>query len=503
VRKLIQVGVMLALAASPLACVSEADGQGASASESDLSVPASWDAPTERIRESLTKTLRDQCTFRRGSMPAQSLGKEIPLGDDIPIQNIVVFTQENRSFDSYFGRLGKYLGRDDIESPPEGASNPTANGEAVAWQHAPRLCMPDTNHEWGGVHRQLNDGRMDGFFLTNDGWTEDRHDLSKDLLNGSRAMWFYDERDIPYYYDLAKTFAIADHYFSSVPGPTYPNRQYLYAATSFGVTSNHAPSGKLLGENTVIFDELQRRGVTWKIYTAGFPAIPRVGALLGASYMSRWGFLGGGHLASMGDFSNDAEKGTLPQVAFVDASINEDVWGVDEHPPSDIQTGQRWIAQRVDELMQSPQWPHLAAFLTYDEHGGIYDHVVPPEACPPDDIEPVLEGKDDRKFPGRFDHYGARVPFMVVSPWVKKSYVSHVTYDHTSVLRFIEAKFALPAMSSRDANADALFDFFDFSAPSYPTAPRLPIPKVEGRAMSLCVKLLKPPPPPNQRHGSH
>jgi phospholipase C len=342
---------------------------------------------------------------------------------------------------------------------------------------------------------------MDGFFLTNDQWSEGTYrQLDEKTLSGNRAMWFYDERELPYYYELARNFAIADHYFASVPGPTYPNRQYLYAATSFGVTSNHAPDSEMLGDNRVIFDELEKRGVTWKIYTAGFPSIPRVGALLGASYMGRWGLFGGGHFATMWELESDAKNGTLPNVAFVDASINEDVWGADEHPPGDIQTGQRWIAQQMDLLMKSPQWPSLAAFLTYDEHGGIYDHVVPPAACPPDEHEPVLESKDDRAWPGRFDQYGPRVPFVAVSPWVKKGHVSHVTYDHTSVLRFIEAKFRLPAMSARDANAEALFDLFDFSRRSIPTPPAIPIPTVNGRALSLCVELLGPPPPQNGDH---
>src|SRR5262245_19613673 len=109
--------------------------------------------------------------------------------------------------------------------------------------------------------------------------------------------------------------------------------------------------------------------------------------------------------------------------------------------------------------MNGPQWSKMAIFFTYDEHGGFYDHVPPPKACPPDDLPTI----DDKNQPveGKFDAYGVRVPFIVASPFAKRGYVSHAVYDHASVLRFVEAKYRLPALTRRDANANIPIEFFD------------------------------------------
>ena len=97
-----------------------------------------------------------------------------------------------------------------------------------------------------------------------------------------------------------------------------------------------------------------------------------------------------------------------------------------EHPPKNIQAGQKFVAQIIDAVMKSPNWQRTALFFTYDEHGGFYDHVPPPQACPPDDIQPILEAND---VPGKFDRLGVRVPMIVISPYAKKHYVSHSVYD--------------------------------------------------------------------------
>ena len=456
--------------------------------------------------ESAAAASRASCKFHRGAMPSETVGKELPLGDAMPIENIVVIMQENRSFDSYFGHLNKYAHRTDIESAPEDTTNPekvnTPGSPRHAWQHAERLCISDTNHEWAGSHLEYNDGKMDGFFQANHGFRESGQPfVDKAQLDGTRAMWWYDERDIPFYYDLASTFAIADHYHSSLLGPTYPNRDYLYAATSRGVTTGHKMDLNGLGpdKNILIFDELDNRGISWTIYVDSIPHIPRVGASIGAGFLSRWD---GQHIKWMSQFSSDARNGTLPQVAFVDGQISETVNGNDEHPPGDIQLGQEFVSDRVHELFKSPQWSKLALFITYDEHGGIYDHVAPPAACPPDDMDPVLEEDDDKAFPGRFDRLGVRVPFMMVSPYAKKAFVSHKTYDHTSITRFIETRFKLPALSNRDANADPMFDLFDFDHPAFLEPPAIAEAKVDFRRLQSCRDIFAPP-QANEHHGGH
>ena len=179
----------------------------------------------------------------------------------------------------------------------------------------------------------------------------------------------------------------------------------------------------------------------------------------------------------------------MPQVVFIDGNITEDVNGNDEHPPGDIQTGQKFVSDRVHDLMASPQWKDLALFITWDEHGGTFDHVVPPTACAPDGVAPILTNAADKAVTGGFNQYGVRVPFITVSPYAKRGYVSHRLYDHTSITRFIETKFKLPALSWRDANADPLLDLFDFRNPPFVQPPTIAVPTVNADQMAQCQTL--------------
>jgi|SRR5215831_15115372 len=487
------------------------DDQGGDPCEKCDSV-SNWDRPVTRPEnEEVAGAERAACQFHRGAMPAETLGANLPVDRDIPIKHILVLMQENRSFDSYFGHLfsyglqqGRYSSDTAIESAPDDAYNPetvatadSPEGAPHPWQHAARLCVSDTNHEWAGSHLSYDNGKMDGFFQANQGYYEDGQPrVGPDLLSGDRALWWYDERDLPFYYDLATTFAIGDHYHSSLLGPTYPNRDYLYAATSFGVTTGVTASAGRLGSvraNTVIFDELQKRGVSFRWYVNGIPHAPRVAALVGEAFAERW-FLENllhPHLRTISQFYDDAANGSLPQVAFIDGSLTEDVFGNDEHPPSDIQTGQRFVSDVVQSVFASPQWSELALFFTYDEHGGMYDHVAPPPACEPDRYLPDLRTDNDREWPGRFDRLGVRVPVVVISPFAKKSYVSHHVYDHTSITRFIEAKFKVPALTNRDANADAMYDFFDFDNPPFMDPPSIRGATVDQAAFQECESLFR------------
>lgn len=463
--------VTLMMGGAVVACAG-GTSEDASSSTADLTAPAQWDRQVTRPpSEAAATTSRAFCQGKRGDMPAETLGQELPVGDDIPVKTIVVLMQENRSFDSYFGHLGKYMHRSDIDGAPDDASNPERvdmpSSPRHRWQRHSRLCIADTNHEWDGSHLAYNNGKMDGFFQVNHGFHEgDTTGLDPNLFDGERALWWYDERDIPFYYELASTFAVGDRYFASVMGPTYPNRDYLYAATSLGEKDNHFPNisdWSFPAKDLTVFDMLERRGISWGIFVDGAVILPsraqaRVGALLGTSVLSRWPR---GRIQTRFSFDRLASQGQLPQVVFIDANLNEDVTGTDEHPPANIQNGETWTSTVLHQLMDSPQWKDMAIFFTYDEGGGIYDHVPPPEACAPDAQSP------------EFNRYGFRVPFVVVSPYAKKSYVSHQVYDHTSITRFIEAKFKLPALTARDANALPPYDMFDFQNPPFRRPPRL------------------------------
>ncbi len=426
---------------------------------------------------------RAACTFVRGALPAQTLGRSSPLGDQIPIDTIVVLAQENRSFDSYFAHLGRYAGRTDIESAPDSTTNPDTAGGVHPYMHGPHLCVSDTNHEWPGTHDEYDGGRMDGFFITNDGWTDvPLPPGGVALLNGERALWWYDERDIPFYYKLASTFAIADHYFSSMLGPTWPNRDYLYAASSFGVTDARVPNlafAPYPEVDALIFDMLEKAHISWNIYTDGLPGLT---VTVGAALAARWGR---NPVMPASEFFAQAEAGTLPQVVFVEPHLgfikaNQD----DEHPPADVQVGQQFVARVVQAMLASPQWSRSALFVTYDEHGGFYDHVAPPPACAPDDKAPIV-GPGESQYDA-FAHYGIRVPMTVVSPWARPAYVSHEVFDHTSILRFIEARYGLPALTGRDANATPLFDLFDFSSAAFASPPAFALPDIDPGELAYC-----------------
>ena len=178
-------------------------------------------------------------------------------------------------------------------------------------------------------------------------------------------------------------------------------------------------------------------------------------------------------------FLPDVAAGRLPRVTFLDPDFET----TSEENPQDIQLGERYIAQVVTALMRAPTWKRTALFITYDEHGGYYDHVPPPAAIPPDSIPPALTPDD---VPGAFDRYGFRVPMIVVSPWARARYVSRTLEDHTSITAFIERKWNLPAMTLRDANASPMTNYFDFRKPAFLKPPKLASAPGLGPGLAAC-----------------
>jgi len=465
-----------------------ADARAEAASEAGpWPTPAAWNAPVTRpVSDTAAAAARTACTFKRGDMPAATLDPSFPLDDDNPITNIVVLMQENRSFDTYLGHLNEYTGLTNVNSAPANTTNPDSMNQPHPYQHAPALCFYDTDHSWHGAHVEWNNGKNDGFYVQNAGTFVD--DAGANLLDGDRALWWYDQTDIPFYYQLYSTFAISDAYYCSLLGPTWPNRDYLYAGTSFGETTNDFPTFSaaqmMVPSNVVIFDELAQRNVSFNIFredTVG------VGTVLGLDYIYRWNPLK--PIVALSEFLAEAKAGTLPQVSFIDHALgSEGPNGDDEHPPAQIQVGQDAVWQVVNAVLTSPQWAHTALFITYDENGGEYDHVAPPPACLPDSIAPILTGTDVGTV-GTFDMYGFRVPVVIVSPYAKKAFVSHSVYSHTSITRFIEAKFKLPALTARDANSDAFSDMFDWTSPPFVKPPSFTEPTVNASALKTCEAL--------------
>jgi phospholipase C len=400
-----------------------------------------------------------RCANRAGALARDTLDARQGGGRSLPIRHVIVVMQENRSFDHYFGRLPQ-AGQPDVDGIPAEYRNPDGAGRERAPFHLGSTCLPaDPPHQWDSMHAHWNGGRMDGFVAEaesgrrrrrdNDARRESAKEEDDDdpAAGGRYALGYYDQRDLPFYYHLADTFTVADRYFSSAMAGTWPNRQFLYTATAH---RRSAPTAQLTSART-IFDNLDAARIPWAVYADGLPRQDCIGWSPGAR--------GVRPIAALWEA---LRNGSLPAVAFVDSYAN------DEHPPADAQRGERWLRQLYVAATRSPQWKDLALFLTYDEGGGLFDHVPPPLACPP---------SEDR---ADYDRLGTRVPMVVVSPWARRHHVSHVVYDHTSLLRFIELLFDLPALTARDANADPLLDAFDFDHPAALAVPAAPAAGVGG-----------------------
>jgi phospholipase C len=435
--------------------------------------------------------MRQACAFKAGMTTGLTVSRDTPIGDEVPIDTIVILMMENRSFDHILGALPEF-GQTDVDVAKADVTNPDSQGNAVQRFHNPSYCFGDTNHEWDGSHTEWDGGKNDGFVIANEGKSSD----------GTRAMGYYDGSDLPWLYAAANAYTISDRHFCGILGPTFPNREYLYAATSYGRTSNAIFSSGMRGNiMTTIEAYNAQKGVkpiSWGIYYEG---VPGLGVFLDTLAM----YLDHTNLGSQ--FFTDAAAGMLPNVVFLDPNLRDE-WGGgdDDHPPGDPQTADQFMAKVVQAVTTSPQWPHLALIITWDEHGGLYDHVAPPAACPPDDLPPMVPAGQTAY---DFARYGFRVPLIVVSPYARPHYVSHVTTDHSSIIRFVERRFRLPAMSNRDANADPLQDMFDFSKPALLKPPSLPTAPVNQDKLQGCEAQypLKPTnffpdmgPPPDMAH---
>ena len=411
-------GVLLLSAACALAC-SETN---AAPAEGGAGAPAS--ASCEFTDAHAAE--RSACAFAAGASVETTLGDVSALR--AAIDHVIVVVHENHSFDNLFGRLGH-----GAEGLPPGAANPDANGASVPAFHLSSLCTGDLAHDFASMHAEYDDGKMDGFAL----------------VGGPDAMGYYDDADHPFYTALASTFALGDHAFASVLGPTWPNRDYLFAATSDGI--KETSGGTLTAPN--IFDALDRAGVAWADYNNG--ANPPFQTDLGIG-------LDRPEIKPFTALAPALASGTLEPFVYVDSG--EDT--ADEHPGTNgVDHGERFMADLLAEVFASPLWPHLALVFTYDESGGYYDHVAPPAAC----LAAASEAD--------FDRLGFRVPLLVVSPFARRAYVSHAVHSLTSVTRFVEALFDLPALTARDASSDALLDLFDFCEPAFSEPPaNLPAP---------------------------
>jgi phospholipase C len=453
------------------------------------------------------------------------------------LNHIVFLAQENRSFDHYFGTLRQYWAQNgypdqSFDGLPQ--FNPTS-GQPPLYGPPPAIpgcdpnspppedcvfdpsnlitsyqlitqCIENPSPSWNEAHMDWNyydqegqaPANLDGFV-----WTAG-HDARADHfydVDGIRSMGYNTGDDLNYYYFMASNFATSDRWFNPAMTRTHPNREYLIAGTSQGYvypvgTDQH---DKALLTATTIFQELQAAGISWKIYVdptnsgcSGPPYDPE--CLLTLSYVQffQWGQTiptqYPNNIAPISQYFTDLANGTLPQVAQIEPATDA---GYDEHPsvsdsePNDIQRGANYVSSLINGLMTSSSWSDSAFILTYDEGGGLFDHVSPQPAVSPDGIKPVdlLPGDICTQTTGPtcdFVFTGYRVPLIVVSPYSPKNYVSHTVADLTAILKFIETRFSLPALTKRDAAQMDMTEFFSFSNPIWLTPPTPPTQNTDG-----------------------
>jgi phospholipase C len=477
-----------------------------------------WDRLERYETRYLTRHAR---TLEPGQPPAPSL----PIGTDrLPqIEHIVVLMMENHSYDNYLGMLrgrgeGFPLGADGEPA----VANPGTDGESVRAHHLPSTVQQpqSPSQSWHASHLQWRHGTCKGFVAGNQ--------MVLPEADAAVSMGYWTEDDIPFYYGLARTFPLADHWFSSCLGPTFPNRRFLIAGTAHGLIDDlpfdlidYPPAG-------TIFDTFTKHGISW----ANYHAVPgdkhlarryahhtrrmarrrlqRMGRSLrhvtegvqkDLQFTANVFPLGIAryvlHVRGTDQFFADADAGTLPSFSIVDPDFDT----YSEENPQDIRKGESFAAEVINRVMHGKGWPRTLLIWVYDEHGGYHDHVPPPAAVPPDDVEgrsltgspsrlqrllrvifprQVHSAENETEGPRRYDHYGFRVPAVIVSPYARPGYVLSDVLDHTSVLKLVEEKWNLPTLTARDAAAASPLAALDLTGPpAFLDPPSLPEPSLK------------------------
>jgi phospholipase C len=432
-----------------------------------------------------------------GSVPDPAL----PAGTDtLPgIEHIVVVMAENHSFDNILGALGRGEGWPvDPVSGAYAATNPNRYPDGRVQQpfRMPTTCQlaHQPSQEWRASWMSYNGGRMDGFVSAPISPT-----IAGDI--GGVTMGYWTGEDLPWTYDLASIFPLANRWFASCLGQTDPNRRYLIAGTSSGMTDDIALSTSvstgtaiqdaLLATPTpTIFDVLSAFGITWTDYTESFPLGET--AQLDTPGDAVVGTL---EMKPVAAFYTDAAAGNLPSFCIVEPDYSHQ----SQENPQNMVVGEAFMAGVVKAIGDSPNWEKTLLVFTYDEHGGYYDHVVPPVALAPDAIPPIVQSGEDTY--EAFERFGVRVPGVLVSAYAKRDYVSDVLFDHTSILALVQRKWNLPALTFRDANANDLTDMIDLGAladrsPTFPSLPSLAAPGNTPEALACSVTGPGTIPPP-------
>lgn len=411
------------------------------------------------------------------------------------IQHVIFIVQENHSFDNYFGT---YHGADGLlpnssipidpndtgmgfvspyhlnatvpvsivgDELPPGISDPDelsadSNNSVSPYHLSSESIGQDLSHAWKVAHEAYDNGKMDGFVAAE---------------GSNLTMGYYDRSDIPYYWDYADNYVLDDNFFSSLMGPSFPNHLYIASGTNgpTNMTESWILDGSIINNPgssfswqgvdltwSTLAQELSIANMTWRWYdgdaNATAPTIWNVLPLFDY-FQTRPNELSA-HVKNMQNFVTDVQNNNLPAVSWIIPSswhpptlpsvfANQ---SISEHPPARSDCGMDYVAYLVDQVMQSPAWNSTAIVITWDDYGGFYDHVPPPQV----------------------DAYGEgfRVPTLVISPWAKHNYIDHTQYEFASLLRLAEDNFNLTTLNpwGRDVTANDMMNSFNFSQTPQP-----------------------------------
>ena len=315
------------------------------------------------------------------------------------IDHVIFLMMENRSFDHVLGSLSLLEGRVEVDGLAAGMSNPDAGGVAHVVRPTTVDCVPDPPHGWTSSHDQFNGGANDGFVVAY---------ARAGAPDPGEVMAYLTRDDAPISYALADQFAVCHAWHASVMGPTWPNRFYAHAGTSDGQRGNDLREGGQAFTFPTVWHKLEDAGVDWKYY---YSDIPFLGLFDGLMPLGKHAFVE--------DFLTDVAAGALPAVSWIEPGFTYN----DDHPPHHVGLGQEFLARVVAALGASPLWERCLLVVTYDEHGGFFDHVPPPTT------------QDDHADEG-FDQVGFRVPALLVGPWVRQGPVE-ARFDHASWLKYV------------------------------------------------------------------
>src|SRR5580698_8804471 len=461
---------------------------------------------------------------------------EVGTANLTSLKHIIFFAQENRSLDNYFGAMRQYWkankipdqsfdglpqfnptsGLAPLYGPPPAIpgcnpADPPPSGcvwdpsHTVASFHMISVCNENTSPSWNEAHVDWDysdqvgksPAKNNGFVHTAAGDARSNPGTPFFDSDGIRAMGYWNGTDLNYDYFMATNFATSDRFFQPALSRTNINREYLAAATSGGYAYPNGSDAQDTPQlkSKVIFDELQAAGISWKVYInpegTGCAAPYKPSCLIQTGYLENFTYAQiilakfPQNVAPIFEYFSDLANGTLPQVAEIEPPSDA---GLDEHgsdsdlSPENVQEGARYTSTLINALMVSSSWNDSAFIFTFDESGGLYDHVAPqptvsPDGIPPIDLPPDSVCSTVKGPTCDFVYTGYRIPLTVVSPFAKKNYVSHTVADSTAILKLIETRFNLPALTKRDAAQMDMTEFFDFNNPPWmspPTPPHQP-----------------------------